>query len=51
MLSIGLATGAATAIAHLLERLPTVAAWPLGGFAASVIYLAVLAAELALASG
>lgn len=51
VLSVGLATGAATAIAHLLEGLPSLAAWPLGGFTATVIYLAGLAAELALASG
>jgi hypothetical protein len=46
VLSIGLAIAAATVIAHLLENL---AAWLLGGFAATAIYLAVLAVQFALA--
>lgn len=45
--SIGVAIGIATLIAHLLENR---AAWPLGGFAATTIYLVVLAAQLALAT-
>ncbi len=45
--SIGAAIGAATLIAHLLED---PGAWPLGGFAATAIYLLVLSAQLALAS-
>jgi hypothetical protein len=47
VLSIGLSIGAATLIAHLFENS---GAWPLVGFAATTIYLVVLAAQLALAS-
>ncbi len=47
VLSIGLAIGAATVIAHVSER---TIAWPLGGFTATAIYLVVLAVELALAT-
>jgi hypothetical protein len=46
VLSIGLAIGAATLIAHFVENR---GAWPLGGFAATTGYLVVLAAQLALA--
>jgi hypothetical protein len=45
-LSIGVAIGTATLIAHLLEDR---GAWPLGGFAATTSYLIMLAAQLALA--
>jgi hypothetical protein len=46
VLSIGLAIGAATLVAHFVENR---GAWPLGGFAATTAYLSVLAAQLALA--
>lgn len=46
LLSTGLAIAAATLIAH---RVQNSVAWPLGGFAATTIYLTVLAAQLALA--
>jgi hypothetical protein len=46
VIPIGLAIGAATLIAHLVENR---AAWPLGGFAATTSYLIVLAGQLALA--
>jgi hypothetical protein len=46
-LSVGLAIGGATVIAHLVE---TRAAWPLGGFVATAGYLLVLSAQLALAT-
>jgi hypothetical protein len=46
VLPISLSIGAATLVAHLLE---SIAAWPLGGFAATVIYLAMLSGQLALA--
>ena len=45
-LGIGAAIGAATLIAHVVD---STAAWPLGGFAVTAIYLLVLAAQLALA--
>jgi hypothetical protein len=45
VLSIGLAIGAATLVAHVLEN---IAAWPVTGFAVTVIYLCVLAFQLAL---
>ena len=47
LLPIATAIGAATLIAHQLEN---IAAWPVGGFAATVIYLVLLAAQLAVAS-
>jgi hypothetical protein len=46
VLSIGLAIGTATLVAHLLED---IGAWPVTGFAVTVIYLCVLALQLALA--
>jgi hypothetical protein len=45
-LGIGAAIGAATLVAHAVH---SIAAWPLGGFAVTAIYLLVLAAQLALA--
>jgi hypothetical protein len=47
VLSIGVAIGPATLIAHLLEDR---GAWPLGGFAATTSYLVMLAAQLAAAA-
>jgi hypothetical protein len=47
MLSIGVAIGTATLIAQLLEDR---GAWPLGGFAATISYLVMFAAQLALAT-
>jgi hypothetical protein len=47
VLSIGVAIGLVTLIAHLFEDR---GAWPLGGFAATTSYLVVLAAQLAVAS-
>lgn len=47
VLSIGVAIGGATLIAHLLQNR---GAWPLGGFAATTSFLVVLAAQLALAN-
>src|ERR671939_1459516 len=46
VIGIGLAIGAATLVAHGIH---STAAWPLGGFAVTAIYLLVLAAQLALA--
>ena len=46
VVGIGLAIGAATLVAHEVD---STAAWPLGGFAVTSIYLLVLAAQLALA--
>ncbi|TML86840.1 MAG: hypothetical protein E6G08_11485 [Actinobacteria bacterium] len=47
VLSIGVAIGTATPTAHMLANR---GAWPLGGFAATTSYLALLAAQLALAT-
>ncbi len=47
VLSIGIAIAAATLIAHQVHN---AGAWPLGGFASTLIYLAVLAAQLALST-
>lgn len=46
VVGIGMAIGAATLVAHGVH---STAAWPLGGFAVTAIYLLVLAAQLALA--
>jgi uncharacterized YccA/Bax inhibitor family protein len=46
-LSISIAIGVATVIAHLVQDQ---GAWPLGGLAATTIYLSMLAVELALAT-
>jgi hypothetical protein len=46
VIGIGLAIGAATLVA---QNVHSTAAWPLGGFAVTAIYLLVLAAQLALA--
>lgn len=43
---IGMAIGASTLVAHFVH---STAAWPLGGFAVTAIYLCALAAQLALA--
>jgi uncharacterized YccA/Bax inhibitor family protein len=47
VLSVGVAIGATTAIAHLLEDR---GAWAIGGFAATLSYLVLLALQLALAT-
>ncbi len=44
--SVGLAIVAATIVAHLVK---SVAAWPLGGFLATVLYLVASASQLAVA--
>jgi hypothetical protein len=46
LLSIGLAIGAATLNARLVEN---IGAWPIGGFLATAIYLLTLALQLGLA--
>lgn len=46
LFSVGLAIGAATLVAHLVTNL---AAWPLGGFLATALYLIVSAGQLAFA--
>ena len=45
-IGIGAAIGAATLVAHVVD---STAAWPLGGYTVTAIYLLVLAAQLALA--
>ena len=47
VLSIAAAIGSATLVAHFVEDR---AAWPLGGFAVTTVYLLVLAAQLAVAT-
>jgi uncharacterized membrane protein YqgA involved in biofilm formation len=46
LFSVGLAIGAATLVTHLVTNL---AAWPVGGFAATALYLTVSAGQLAFA--
>jgi hypothetical protein len=46
LFSVGLAIGAATLVAHLVT---SAAAWPLGGFLATAIYLIASAGQLAFA--
>ena len=48
LFSVGLAIGAATVVAHLLED---VAAWPVGGFCGTAIYLSVSGLQLMFAHG
>jgi hypothetical protein len=46
LFSVGLAIGGATLVAHLVEN---IAAWPIGGFLATTIYLTASALQLSLA--